>query len=123
MAREQAPGAWWHPLPLQSARRGPAPSHKMGRENRAGRSSAATEASGTPGTPPACLEDSPEDGGSAGREVGQGLVAVSEATEEGTSLLLGLWVRENAAPKGWGWLERPKPWLERPEPTWGCSVH
>lgn len=66
--------------------------------------SATTEASGTPGTPPACLEDSQERTG-LGREggwPGAGGCVGGSYREEGTSLLLGLWVRRECCPKGLG---------------------
>ena len=89
--------------------------------------SATIEASGTPGTSPACLEDSQERTrpGREGGWPGAGGCVGGSYREEGTSLLLGLWVQSEGCPKGLG-LARATQALagSGPEPhTWGCSVH
>lgn len=65
--------------------------------------SATTDASGTPGTSPACPEDSQERTrpGREGSWTGAG-GCVGGAAGGGASLVLGLWVRSECCPKGLG---------------------
>ena len=87
--------------------------------------SATIEASGTPGTSPACLEDSQERTrpGREGGWPGAGGCVGGATERRGPPCCWACGSRVNAAPKGWGWLERPKPWLEAdPSPTHGGAA-